>query len=171
MGTGDSGNPLLPSSELLNSDHNFTEAADGVFYASGQSSAHHISYFILLISFCFLNLFHIYSWWCCYYWHTKHWHCSPLCFYCCCNNVNFHYQSSFFFLFYHRAGLFPRKCHKFRQVYIKQGKCINFGLYNRFHRATWILCEYNKHSPCTRNSCSSVLVLGLPPLLLFDLCP
>lgn len=51
MGTGDSGNPLLLSTELLNSDHNFTEAADGVFYASGQSLAHHISYLILLIRF------------------------------------------------------------------------------------------------------------------------
>lgn len=65
MGTGDSGNPLLLSTELLNSDHNFTEAADGVFYASGQSSAHHISYlidsFLFYFFFVFLNLFHIYS--------------------------------------------------------------------------------------------------------------
>lgn len=36
---------------------------------------------------------------------------------------------------------------------------------NRFYRATRILCEYNKHSSRTRNSCSSVLLISLPPLL------
>lgn len=63
-----------------------------------QDSHQHITSLTLSywFVFVFLNLFHIYSWWCCYYWHTKHRHCSPLCFYCCCNNMNFHYQSSFF---------------------------------------------------------------------------
>lgn len=58
MGRGDSGNPPLPSPELLSRDHNFTEAADGVFNASGQSAAHQVSYLIGLIIvalflFCF----------------------------------------------------------------------------------------------------------------------